>query len=57
MCGAEVLSEAHLHHDISLEVILKALQLHLQHRREGVKEHAFPGILHSGTSKLSVKSP
>ena len=38
-------SEADLDHDVSLEVVLKALELQLQDWRKVLKEHSFARIL------------
>ena len=37
----------HLDHDVALEVVLEALELQLQHGREGVEQHALARILHA----------
>lgn len=38
----------YLDHCVPLEVVLKALQLQLQHRREVIKQHSLARILHTG---------
>ena len=42
----------HLDHDISLEIVLKAFELKLQHRREIIKQHSLASILQKVTHKL-----
>lgn len=46
-------SSTDLDHDVSLEVVLKSLQLELEHRGEVIKQHPLPGILwHTDAGQL-----
>lgn len=44
--------ELHLDHDVSLKVVLKALELELQNWREVVKQHSFARILQNRHLRL-----
>ncbi len=44
---------SHLSANISLEVVLKALEVELQHRWEAVKQQALLGILHAASTRAA----
>jgi hypothetical protein len=50
-----LLPSVYLDHCVPLEVVLKALQLQLQHRREVIKQHSLARILHTGRDSTHRK--